>query len=541
MLDTRCDLLTITLLFFGSLILFTWGLNSQEVISFDSRFYLFAQEMWRDGASFFPTTYHKPYPDYPGTSTWLIYLLAKLFGHMNKFIAILPSALLGSMTVVLTYMIGALHNKRWGLYGVIFLFLTATYLRTARSISLDMYSTFITTYCFYLIYSADKENRPRRTLWIYLLFVLGFTLRGPIGLVMPAGVVCGYYLFEGQTRRFFTVGFLAFLLLLICSVLLLKFAFSVGGFMFLTRVLRMEVFGRIENHFLPWHFYFTDSLGSYAFAFSIAVFVLVGIFFYAYKKYDTIPEMRLLLKLTGWMSVILIGMSIPDDKKVRYILPMLPAVALIAAYPWVAPESLTYLRKLRDGVTRFFSLLPLLFLIGTIVIYFYARKKALHFDVSYAYIIVLFILLQAINIFVSYLHAMNTAWRKMVILSTAAVCIILANFMVVEPIDLYLDRARDFVNAIETKRLQQQARLIFYKERSDGLPIKYLINMPELIEPEFINQPEDLMNVKGPAFIITSLSYFDRLPKEVAANFSVIRKDTLGHVPVIVFTKKGML
>src|SRR5690242_19905786 len=91
---TRRHHLESLLLFFSSLILFTWGLHSKEVIGFDSRFYLFAQEMWRYGVSWFPLTYHQPYPDYPASSTFVIYLFACLFGGVTKFSAVLPSAIL---------------------------------------------------------------------------------------------------------------------------------------------------------------------------------------------------------------------------------------------------------------------------------------------------------------------------------------------------------------------------------------------------------------------------------------------------------------
>src|ERR1700733_6241239 len=83
MTTTRRDLLSKIGLFFCSLVLFIWGLRQQEIIGFDSRFYLFAQEMLRNGMSWFPTTYHQPYPDYTGASTWLICVSANLFGGLN--------------------------------------------------------------------------------------------------------------------------------------------------------------------------------------------------------------------------------------------------------------------------------------------------------------------------------------------------------------------------------------------------------------------------------------------------------------------------
>ena len=140
-------------LFCISMFAFLLGLNNQEIIGFESRFYLFALEMWRHGFSWFPTAYLKPYPDYPVTATLLIYSAAKLLGALSKFAAVLPSAIAAAITVSVTYLIGSLHSKRLGLSAVCFLFLTIMFLKTARSIALDMYPTLATVCCFYLVYS----------------------------------------------------------------------------------------------------------------------------------------------------------------------------------------------------------------------------------------------------------------------------------------------------------------------------------------------------------------------------------------------------
>src|SRR5579871_5924669 len=105
------------LVFIGGLILFTLGLAHQEIIGFESRFYLFALEMWRHGVSLFPMTYREPYPDYPVTSILCIHFFAHLFGGLNKFTAVFPSALAGAFTLVFTYLLGALHHRLWGYYG----------------------------------------------------------------------------------------------------------------------------------------------------------------------------------------------------------------------------------------------------------------------------------------------------------------------------------------------------------------------------------------------------------------------------------------
>lgn len=52
------------LIFLVGLAIFTFHLTP-EFIGFQTRFALFAQEMFRYGPSLFPTTYDTPYPDYP--------------------------------------------------------------------------------------------------------------------------------------------------------------------------------------------------------------------------------------------------------------------------------------------------------------------------------------------------------------------------------------------------------------------------------------------------------------------------------------------
>ena len=184
------------LIFCLGLMVFTIGLSHQEVVRFESRFYLFAMEMWRHGPSWFPTTYQEPYPDYPATGTLLIYLFSKLFGSMNKLTAVLPSAIASAVVLTTTYLIGALHSRRWGFFAVCFLMFTVAFMTESRTISLDNYTTAITTLCFYLAYSASLSKKSPSIVLMAILLIVGFAFRGPIGLVTPAGVLCVFYLLE---------------------------------------------------------------------------------------------------------------------------------------------------------------------------------------------------------------------------------------------------------------------------------------------------------------------------------------------------------
>jgi len=337
-------------------------------------------------------------------------------------------------------------------------------LKSARTLALDLYPTLFTTCCFYLVYSADVLKKYKRVWCIYLLFILSFAFRGPIGLVVPAGVICIYYLLDKNIKQFFTVGLIALFLLILCSIMLLGLASHVGGISFMQDVLRMQVAGRMNHGSLPFYFYFLTSMKNYALSFPIACVVLISISLVPKQSVDR----KLLWKLIGWVMVILIGMSIPDDKKIRYVLPMVPAVALIAAYPFSA--------------------------------YFRGRKNFILFIVGMA--------------------------------------VVLIYVAVIEPIELHIERARAFVLSVETLRAKQHATLVFYKENPDGLPIKYLVNSNQTTRPIFIQYPEEIARFLSPTFFVTSESHFTLLPTEVASKVEIIAKESLGHVPVVIFKRR---
>ena len=528
----RSSLLPIALFFF-SLMLFTSGLATQEVLGFDSRFYLFAEEMWRNGLSWFPTTYNQPYADYPATSTILIYWLAKAYGGLNKWVAVLPTAVAASLTVVFTYAIGAKRNTWWGIFAALFLLLTFAFIQSARAISLDLYTALFTTICFYLI-----STQPKRDTWIYFFLAAAFIFRGPIGLVIPTGVVCIYYLLNGLWRKTIITGLLAGLLLLACTLILLLLAYYEGGIDFLHAVLRMEVLGRIGASYLPRYFYLTEGTLNYALSLPIAFCVIISLCYTMIINRKLSADMRFLITLVGWIAVILLGMSIPGDKKIRYILPVAPAAALLAAYVFIAPSRELLLFSLRRFILGLVVILPLLFLGILIFLSYNGALNTLHINIAFTPIVIFLSAVQVANVGVFYCVKLVNV-RTALLLFSAALVVNVLMLTVYEPIENALGKTREFVRRIEAERLLVHANLVFYRERSDNLPIKYLINMPVAETPVFIQQETALLHYPAPAFFITSQTYFDELAPDTKASFDVIVQNKIGHVSVIVFTQKS--
>jgi 4-amino-4-deoxy-L-arabinose transferase-like glycosyltransferase len=523
-------------LFAFSLFIFTIGINHTEVVSFDSRFYVFAESMWRHGFSWFPMTYGQPYPDYPVTSTLFIYLTSLVFGGLSKFTAVLPSAIAASFVVVYTKKIGELYHEHLGLAAVGLLFLTLAFMKSARAISLDMYPLLAATACFYHVARSRLLNKQPKAFVLACWFIFGFVMRGPVGLVIPAGVVSMFHLINRDAKRFFMDGLNAFFWLILGTSALLGLAYHVGGLPFAMDVSRMEVVGRIDNYFLPYTFYFTDSFGSYALAYPLAVLVFAGLVFASLKnKAMQWPHAEAVWQWAAWALVILIGLSLPGDKKVRYILSITPAIALMAAYPLMIESQSVTLTRLRGLFGFIFAFLPLFFMIGLFKVMIALPKTDLTVNIPYWPLLFVLFVLQVVSLKIFFFEKKESS-RGLKVILLAALSFIAVNLAIIEPIELNIDSAKVFVNEIEAARAAKQAALVFYKERPDGLPIKYLVNMDRDDDPVFVETAAALMKVKNPAIIVSSKAYYTALTKAQKVAFRVISSGKIGHVPVVVFT-----
>lgn len=525
-------------IFILSTALFMCCIADQEVVGFESRFYLFALEMWRHGFSWFPSTYLQPYPDYPGLSTWLIVLFSKLDGGLDKFSAVLPTAMTAGMVVVMTYQIGALQCKRWGLYAASLLLFTLGFIKNARSISLDMYITLLTAICFYLMYSAEVFRQPKRVYWVFLCLLVGFLFRGPIGLVMPAGVVFTYLLVQKNYKdlAYFSVAAAALLGLCIAGLLLL--AYFVGGEHFANDVWRMQVLGRMGSSGIPIYYYFLESFFGYAITYPIAVFVLIGLLTKNYRRSPHTTQQQFLFQVAGWVGVIILGMSLPGDKKLRYILPLVPALALLAAYPISSRQTEKYFVWLRRVVLSVLFCLPAL-LAATLFYLDYAHLYHEYLkEVPQVAMRNSLLVMQLLAI--GSLHSHDIMRRVSIIFATALISFLLVYIYIVEPVNLDVEGSREVVQAVEQIRLKNKARMAFYRLGEDGLPIKYVINMTDEEKPIFLQTSDELFAYKAPAVVLTTSQNFNELVRNRAAMFDVLLKGKMGHVDIVVFRSKRL-
>jgi len=476
-----------------ALLLFIAGVYQQAPIGFDSRFVLFAQEMLRHGPSFFPTTYGQPYADYLGLSTLFIWLTALPFGQVNSLGAWLPSAIAGAVIVTLMYRLVAPFSSRWALLSIALMLLTNTFITEARAVSQDLMLAAVAFAVFYLGYAADHFSAPRRWILIFVLLLLGFGLRGPIGLVIPTGMLCSYFLLNRQWQRFFGFGLTAAVLLGLCVGALLWMAKTSAGPTFMQDVIRMQFMGRMDGSegVSGSLYYFTSSMGNYALAYPLALLALIALVLN--KPRQTGPALRLLQYCAAAGLIVMIGLSIPQAKKARYLLPILPVVAIIAAYPFAVAQGrlFCWLRGFMQGL---WLLMPALFIGGLLV----AQRRFEQHLPNLATVLMILGALQVIALAILF----KPHWRPQTLAFCAVLGLWSVYILVFEPLERQMYDTQTFSRATLAQVQKDPAPLVLHRMGKDAKAIKFMVNIEQDLQPLFTDSIQELDTLEGPMWLM---------------------------------------
>lgn len=524
------------LVFAIGLFLFSYGLfNHDEFVQFETRFALFAQEMLRHGISFFPTTYGLPYPDYPATQTILIYALSVLFngGKLSIITAVLPSAVAAAGILALTYSLAAMHSRVWGVAAILFTLASYEFFAAARSVTLDPFVALATILAFYGAYTARHLSAPKRYWLVPIALVFGFIFRGPIGLIVPAGVTFVYYVLETDWVRLKHLIIVAGSLLVAGMLLLLLAAWHQGGVSFVKQVLALQIGDRFNTQPSYPFYYFINALASYAIAFPIACAVGISLSVRLLQR-ELTPELRLVRHAIAWTTIVLLGFSIPTVRKIRYILPMMPAVAIIAGALFVSAFEQKRLLVLRRGIIQVCYVLPFICLPMIPAALIVAQMKSLVLHTHALFALSLLISAAVAVVLLNY-KVRQQPQRDLSLLACGVFVIIVLIIFVVEPLTISLDRAQLFVTQVMQKRKINEP-IIFYQIGPDAEDIKFMTAYGEALQPLFAKAPAQIVNYNAPAIIIAKQVDFDNLPVEVKKQTVKLVEGKIGHRDCIAFT-----
>ncbi len=522
------------LIFAAGLLLFLVGLDGRELIQLECRTGLFVKEMLENGIGWFPTVYGRPYPDYPVTHPALIYAASGWYGRLTVQAAVLPTALAAAISLALTYRTGLFVSRPVALWAVLFELGTYGFFSTARTVALDHLTTAVTAGCFLAATSWLIAGRNRYLAAVPLLCIAGFAFRGPIGFLVPAGVAATCCVVEKRYRAFLWISVALAVIFVACGLALIAAAVQAGGRTFANQVWDMQVATRLSgSHTKTFYYYLVHAFTSYAISFPLALLVLIRLrkpLFSTWSESDA--RLRLLRPLGACFLLFFIGFHIPSAEAARYLLPLAPMAALIAAFLMVDASS-NGLTRARVRLIKTLSLLPALGLGASAVLF--GIWPYLPFDTRPSWFFLFVALLTVAGVRFKLVPRIARAGARRYLIGVLGWgVLVVIHFAVVEPIRESLEGARPFVAKLETMRGDTEP-LVFFGIGPDQEDIRYVLNASRPIRPLFVRTPEELLRLPKNAWVIARESSIEALGGEAGKLANVRFEGRLGHRRCVVF------
>ena len=271
-----------------------------------------------------------PVLDKPIFFYWLIALFYQLFG-VSEWTARLPSLLSALGCVFLIYRFSRVYWGRWvALWSALILVTSVEFFILARTVIFDMPLTFCETVALLAFYEAEQsENRRRRAalcLATYLALGAGTLIKGLVALVIPGVVFFLFILLRRRwqiLRRIYLIPGAGVFLAVVLPWYLQAEARNPG---YLNYYLWAEHFGRYTTASFdrsePWYYF----IGVALVGFFPWTLVLPWIIKNLWRRSWDDKTVYLVL----WVSVPLLFFSASHSKLPQYILPIFPALSILA-------------------------------------------------------------------------------------------------------------------------------------------------------------------------------------------------------------------
>jgi 4-amino-4-deoxy-L-arabinose transferase-like glycosyltransferase len=325
-----------------------YGLGHFPLLGPDEpRYAQVAREMFLRHDWITPTLGGHTWFEKPALLYWMMIGSFKLFG-VSEFAARLPAAVSGLLTVAAVAVV-ARRVTRGAEAGDDFMFWSVLAAGTmlgiivfSRAASFDIVLTMTTTWslAFFLLHEFESDLKLRRVFLAACYACVGASLlaKGLVGIVLPAGIVGLYFLLERRLPRRGT---------LVSPFWGLPLALIVASVWYLP-VIRLHGWLFIDQFFIQHHFarYLSNKYHHHAafyyyllilplLALPWTVFLIDGLMqarqWFRPGAADRAEDRvrRLMIFALAWISFPLLFFSVSSSKLPGYLLPVLPAAALI--------------------------------------------------------------------------------------------------------------------------------------------------------------------------------------------------------------------
>ena len=364
------EILMFSFLAFLTFFLFFFNLGNVGLLEPDEgRYSEIPREMIESSDWIVPKLNGVLYFEKPPLVYWLVAISFKVFGY-NEFAGRFPGAFLGAIGIFLTYFLARrMYGKKCAFYSSLILLTSLEYFFVSRIILLDIPLAFFITLTFssfYFYLTSEKRSK----FWLILFYIgmaLGTLTKGPVAIVLPVGILFVFLLLTSNLKYFISdkthfAGLAVFSVLTVPWFILVTIREpSFFNFFFIREhVLRFLTNEHNRNEpfyyffliilagFFPWIVYIPFSLKRYLKVFPLSVF----------KD----KELNKFLFLFLWSAGIFGFFSISGSKLVAYIVPIFPAISIMAGL--LIAHIIDDKAVLRKEHYVIFSLLIILFLLS---------------------------------------------------------------------------------------------------------------------------------------------------------------------------------
>jgi len=315
-------------------------LNCELSIHDTARVAGIAREMAFTGNYFIPRLNGQNFLEYPSLGYLPVALFLSTSGNPPDFLAILPIALLGTATVLLTFLIGkVLADERIGLMAGYLLATMSGFFILHRRCLVDPTLLFFTVLSLYG-FAAGYRSTSRRFRFFaifYLAMAGGFLSKGLIGVAIPAGTAL---IFLAIRRDFVSIRKLylgrGILLFLLPIALWTVGVWWLEGPHLIKEVIQQSLWRFLSPsaaHSEPVYFYFIPVLLN-----TLPWTPLPLIWLWYRRRHPrpdkSSPQELLSLFAVVWFLTVFVGLSIASAKRNLYSAPLYPPFALLAAFAW---------------------------------------------------------------------------------------------------------------------------------------------------------------------------------------------------------------
>ncbi len=302
----------------------------------EARYARIAEEMNLRGNYVTPTLEFRPWLEKPPLLFWLQAASFKLFG-VSEWSARLPVGLTALLTLMCSALLGLeLGGRRAAYLTILILATSPLFFIFGRSASTDMLLTAMLTAALFCGFRAATRPSPLWGAGLGAALALATLAKGPVALILAGGIFVLYFLFVRRFPWSWSQTALALVFTLALAVPWYWQIWVENGYDFVATFWLNHHLARfltdLHHHSQPfWYFLPVLIVGFFPWT-----FFLGSSAFRAWKlKVEWVSDRYShLLFLWLWVLVPLLFFSLSESKLAGYILPVLPALALLAALEW---------------------------------------------------------------------------------------------------------------------------------------------------------------------------------------------------------------